>query len=194
MAYALLGLVLLSGCATAGGGEPQFVAQGETQPSGLDPSPAASAPRTPSVSPNVSTRTVTELVAIPYPTRSVDDVTMNDGLRRVLTPGVAGTRQLTYRVTMAGSSQTARELIKSVVLKRPVSMVIAIGTKVAPNRHDDCNANYGDCVPIASDVDCAGGGNGPVYVQGPFQVIGIDIYHLDLNGDGRACDGAEDIP
>ncbi|TDC30351.1 hypothetical protein E1211_24400 [Micromonospora sp. 15K316] len=47
----------------------------------------------------------------------------------------------------------------------------------------------GVCVPIASDVDCAGGsGDGPAYVDGPLQVIGRDIYDLDRDGDGIACD------
>jgi hypothetical protein len=52
-----------------------------------------------------------------------------------------------------------------------------------------CDSNYSGCVPVASDVDCAGGnGNGPAYVQGPIRVIGSDIYELDRDGDGVACD------
>lgn len=52
-----------------------------------------------------------------------------------------------------------------------------------------CDPNYSGCVPIASDVDCAGGpGNGPAYVQGPIKVIGSDIYQLDGDGDGIACE------
>jgi hypothetical protein len=52
-----------------------------------------------------------------------------------------------------------------------------------------CDPNYsGACVPIASDVDCAGGsGNGPAYVAGPVTVIGSDIYDLDRDGDGVGC-------
>lgn len=54
----------------------------------------------------------------------------------------------------------------------------------------DCDANYGGvCVPIASDVDCAGGsGNGPAYVVGPVYIVGSDIYGLDRDGDGVACE------
>jgi hypothetical protein len=55
----------------------------------------------------------------------------------------------------------------------------------------DCDPNYsGACVPIASDVDCAGGsGNGPAYVQGPVHVVGADIYDLDGNdNDGIGCE------
>jgi hypothetical protein len=54
-----------------------------------------------------------------------------------------------------------------------------------------CDPNYsGACVPIASDVDCAGGsGNGPAYVQGPVTVTGSDIYGLDRDSDGVGCEG-----
>ena len=51
-----------------------------------------------------------------------------------------------------------------------------------------CDPNYEGCVPIASDVDCAGGnGNGPAYVEGPVRVIGSDPYDLDDDGDGWGC-------
>lgn len=52
-----------------------------------------------------------------------------------------------------------------------------------------CDPNYSGCVPIARDVDCAGGGgDGPEYVKGPIRVIGRDIYQLDGDGDGIACE------
>ncbi len=51
-----------------------------------------------------------------------------------------------------------------------------------------CDPNYSGCVPIASDVDCQGGsGNGPAYT-GTVQVIGTDIYDLDSDNDGTACE------
>jgi hypothetical protein len=52
-----------------------------------------------------------------------------------------------------------------------------------------CDPNYGGCVPVASDVDCAGGsGNGPAYATGPVDVIGDDVYDLDRDADGVACE------
>lgn len=52
-----------------------------------------------------------------------------------------------------------------------------------------CDPNYSGCVPIASDVDCASGnGDGPEYVDGPIEVIGVDKYKLDKDGDGIACE------
>ncbi|MGQ3191633.1 hypothetical protein [Neoaquamicrobium sediminum] len=58
-------------------------------------------------------------------------------------------------------------------------------------RAEECDPNYENppCVPIASDVDCAGGsGNGPAYVEGPVVVIGEDIYGLDRDNDGIGCE------
>lgn len=66
-----------------------------------------------------------------------------------------------------------------------------VATPAPPPRpnNGDCDPNYSGCVPIASDVDCAGGsGNGPAYVSGPVQVIGYDIYGLDRDGDDIACE------
>jgi len=52
-----------------------------------------------------------------------------------------------------------------------------------------CDPNYEPCVPIDSDVDCAGGrGNGPSYVAGPVRVVGSDPYDLDRDGDGMGCE------
>ena len=60
----------------------------------------------------------------------------------------------------------------------------------APAVQSGCDPNYaGACVPIASDVDCAGGkGNGPAYVRGPVTVVGSDIYGLDNDHDGIGCE------
>ncbi|MCP2164821.1 hypothetical protein LX83_001661 [Goodfellowiella coeruleoviolacea] len=68
-------------------------------------------------------------------------------------------------------------------------------TKAAPpattttRAQSKCDPNYTGCVPVARDVDCAGGsGNGPAYVQGPVRVIGKDVYGLDNDDDGIACE------
>lgn len=65
---------------------------------------------------------------------------------------------------------------------------LAVGIVPVPAQ-ENCDPNYTPCVPIASDVDCAGGsGNGPAYVRGPVRVIGRDVYQLDRDGDGIACE------
>jgi hypothetical protein len=58
-----------------------------------------------------------------------------------------------------------------------------------PSASASCDPNYAGCVPIDSDVDCAGGsGNGPSYAAGPVRVVGRDVYDLDRDGDGVGCD------
>ncbi|MEL6595645.1 MAG: excalibur calcium-binding domain-containing protein [Pseudomonadota bacterium] len=70
-----------------------------------------------------------------------------------------------------------------------LSAAIAVFS-ITPAFAQQCHNSYrGACVPIASDVDCAGGsGNGPAYVRGPVQVVGPDVYGLDRDGDGVACE------
>jgi len=75
-----------------------------------------------------------------------------------------------------------------------LTIVFALGMTFAPvplAQAAECDSNYeGACVPAnVSDVDCAGGsGNGPEYVAGPVRVVGDDIYELDRDGDGIACE------
>lgn len=52
-----------------------------------------------------------------------------------------------------------------------------------------CDPNYSACVPIASDVDCKpGSGDGPKYFTGTAKVLKKDIYRLDRDKDGLACE------
>jgi hypothetical protein len=73
--------------------------------------------------------------------------------------------------------------LKSVLLTLVITLVG--GSAFA----EECDPNYDPCVPVASDVDCAGGkGNGPAYVYGPVTVIGQDVYGLDRDHDGIGCE------
>ena len=59
----------------------------------------------------------------------------------------------------------------------------------------NCDANYASCVPVAGDVDCVGTESdvdpdvdGTSYMASPVEVVGDDIYALDADNDGIACD------
>ena len=54
-----------------------------------------------------------------------------------------------------------------------------------------CHPNYGGCVPIAEDVDCWDAGDGPEYVAVAVLVFGSDVYDLDPDEDGLACEATE---
>ncbi|MGC4838686.1 G5 domain-containing protein [Micromonospora vinacea] len=156
----------------------------------LAESPAAvpsTVPSSAAAAPVVQVTRVTERATVRYGERTVKDSSLAEGKRVVRTKGVNGVRTLTYEVTTTDGVRTAKKLVKSVVTKQPVTQVVAVGTKKP--KSSTCDPNYSGCVPIASDVDCAGGsGNGPAYVSGPIRVIGDDIYDLDRDGDGIACD------
>ncbi|WP_426998499.1 hypothetical protein [Pseudarthrobacter sp. N5] len=85
----------------------------------------------------------------------------------------------------AAAAEAARQQQAAAAAKVPAPVRPA-----APAAPSGCDSNYaGACVPIASDVDCAGGsGNGPAYVRGPVTVVGSDIYGLDNDRDGVGCE------
>ena len=179
----------LSACGTqenqgAGGGTPAPFA--EPVATSAKPSPTAS-----KKAPQTTKKVVTEVRQIPFKQVTVKDASLAKGKTEIRTRGVRGTKRLTFEITYAGGKQVSKRLLRTVVTKRPVTQVRVVGTKVAQPEPTGrgCDPNYTGCVPIASDVDCAGGtGNGPAYVAGPVQVIGTDIYGLDRDKDGIGCE------
>jgi hypothetical protein len=125
--------------------------------------------------------------------------TMDKGEAVVQQAGKAGVRVRVVRVTLENGVEVDRDLVKAFVAQAPVRQVRLVGTHVEPKvkpqpkaqaQSSDCDSNYtGACVPVASDVDCAGGsGDGPEYVEGPVTVVGSDVYDLNRDDDNIACD------
>jgi hypothetical protein len=194
-----------TGTATPTASEPQTFASVPTATPSASPTPTP-VPTT--------FQTATEEVLVPFEATTVDDPNLDQGATALVATGVDGLKVITYRVTVVDGVETAREIVSEILQTAPVTEVTAIGSKVpapapapAPApvaeaapvpaapvplvpQPGGCDPNYADaCVPIASDVDCAGGsGDGPAYVQGPVRIVGSDIYDLDRDGDGIACD------
>jgi resuscitation-promoting factor RpfB len=138
-------------------------------------------------SPVVQKHQTTETQTIAHASKTVNDAALAEGTRKTRTKGADGTKTVTYEITLTDGVETGRTVVSEKVTKQPVTEVVAVGTK--KKAQSSCDPNYSGCVPIASDVDCKGGsGDGPAYVQGPVNVIGTDIYDLDRDGDGVACE------
>jgi hypothetical protein len=142
---------------------------------------------------------VQEASVIPYGAITVDDSNIDVGASAVSVGGGNGEKVVTYLVQYIDGVEVSRSVAREEVTIQPVDEVTSIGTRVPPPvvaepepapENNGCDSNYADaCVPIAEDVDCAGGsGNGPAYVEGPVRIVGNDIYDLDNDGDGIACD------
>ncbi|WP_204986521.1 fibronectin type III domain-containing protein [Actinotalea caeni] len=110
--------------------------------------------------------------------------------RTVATVG-ASARSRTITGLANGTSYRFRVAATNAVGRSAWSSTLTL-TPRKPASSSSCHPAYsGACVPIASDVDCAGGsGNGPAYVRGPVYVKkrGVDPYGLDGNGDGVGCE------
>jgi hypothetical protein len=100
----------------------------------------------------------------------------------------------TARTTTAAPARTTTKAPARTTTKAPAPKRTT--AKPKPRRtatkapSGDCDPNYaGACVPVASDVDCgSGSGNGPEYLHGTARVVGEDVYDLDRDGDGVACE------
>lgn len=139
---------------------------------------------------------IIETEDVDFSKKTEDNPSLPQGQTQLKTIGIKGIKAFTYEVSYAENVEVSRKLIKEEITKTPVDEVTYIGTYVAPvvqspaPTKSSCDPNYaGVCVPITSDVDCAGGsGNGPAYVRGPVYVVGSDIYDLDRDGDGVGCE------
>lgn len=147
----------------------------------------------------VETKVVTEAQAVHFKSTTTNDASIDQDTMLTRTEGSNGVKTLTFEVTYTDGKETGRKLVSEEITTQPVTKVVVRGTKVAAppppppapraQAPSSCDPNYSGCVPIASDVDCAGGsGNGPAYVSGPIQVTGTDIYGLDRDGNGTACE------
>lgn len=139
--------------------------------------------------PVVETKTITEKREIAFQHKTIEDPDLEKGKERITTAGTKGVKHLIYKQKIVDGVADKKVLVKTKVVVKPVDQVKAIGTKVAVAPKPSCDSNYSGCVPIASDIDCAGGsGNGPAYVSGPIYVVGYDVYDLDRDGNGVACE------
>ncbi len=153
---------------------------------------------TPTPTPTPVVTVVEEVVTepVPFERTTTDDPNTARGQSLVIVAGIDGVRTKTYRVTLIDGVETERVLSSDVLTTAPVNEVTAIGSYDPPvaqpvqPANTGCDANYADaCVPIASDVDCAwGSGDGPAYFDGVARVVGRDVYDLDRDGDGYACE------
>ena len=179
--------------------EPESSASTELAPTTeLEPTTA------PATTVPVEVREVLTTEPIPFSVEDRDDPLLDFGLTTIVQPGQPGVRTITHKVTFKGDQEVGRRLVSEAVTVGATPQIVAHGTYVAPTTPPTtttevpapqglagggCDPNYSGCVPIASDVDCAGGkGNGPAYVSGPVQVIGADIYDLDRDSDGYGCE------
>lgn len=134
----------------------------------------------------LSVQKLTENQTIPFGTINRDDASVACGQTKTIQEGKNGTQTVTYEITFKCGKQDGEKkaVATPAIITPPTDKIIGVGPQCP-----DCDPNYTPCVPIDSDVDCAGGsGNGPSYVVGPVTVIGRDIYGLDRDSNGVGCE------
>jgi len=189
-ALSLAGKIVFIGAALMGGTVFAAAVSPTTEPSAT-PKTEVSQPSQESPKPKIEVKIITETESIAFETEETTDSGLEKGKTKVVQEGKEGKKEIKYEVTYENGTEKSRKKISESVVVKPVNKIVATGTytpPVAVTPPSNCDPNYSGCVPIASDVDCAGGsGNGPAYVAGPVYVIGNDIYDLDRDDDGVGC-------
>lgn len=154
-----------------GSSDPSSIDQAPEPTTSIRPDPVESPTTTVSPSP----MTVPGAEATPTPVTAVAPESQTEPQ----TQDQRGANDLQVQPSVASEPTVGPDLSEPTGIP-PVSAVV---------RTPGCDLNYSGCVPIAVDVDCAdGGGDGPAFVVGPVVVVGRDVYGLDWDLDGVACE------
>jgi len=96
--------------------------------------PAATTPLAPETQVFVvrnGSQVVTQTVAIPMPTETVQDASLSFGTTAVRQQGSPGVKSVTYQVDMQNGKEVGRHVIQEVVTQQPVAQIIARGQAVS---------------------------------------------------------------
>lgn len=74
-------------------------------------------------------QTLNQEEAIPFTTKQTEDPNRPVGYKQITTPGVKGTKNVTYEVVMKNGKEVSRKAIQSVVTKKAEAQEETIGTK-----------------------------------------------------------------
>lgn len=85
----------------------------------------------------IDTKTVTATEKVGYPTKTVKNSSMVKGEKKVVTKGRAGSRKVTYRLTLADGKVASKTMLEADVTTKPVTQVVQVGTKPRPADDDD---------------------------------------------------------
>lgn len=77
----------------------------------------------------VEYKTETKTEAIKYSTTKQNDKTLAEGKTKVVTKGVDGSKDVTYKVKYVNGKEDSRETVSEVVVTKPVNRVMKVGTK-----------------------------------------------------------------
>lgn len=77
----------------------------------------------------VEYKTETKSETIKYSTTKKNDSTLAQGKTKVVTKGVDGSKDVTYKVKYVNGEEESRETVSEVVVTKPVNKVVKVGTK-----------------------------------------------------------------
>ncbi len=105
----------------------------------------------------VRTENVTKTEKVAYKVVEKKDSSLTAGTRKTVTPGVAGKRTATYKVTYTNGKTTAKKLVTAEVASKPVAAVVKVGTKPVST---SSSGSSGSSSSSGSSAGSSGGSSG----------------------------------
>lgn len=143
----------------------------------------------------IDTKTVTRTEKVAFTTRKVSDATLFKGDSKVVTKGKAGTRTVTYAITLADGKVVGKKAVKTVAGAKAVTQVVKVGTKARPKAATGGGGSVGggvDSLNWAALAQCESGGN-PRAVN-PAGYYGLYQFSLStwraMGGSGNPIDNS----
>jgi uncharacterized protein YabE (DUF348 family) len=81
----------------------------------------------------ITTKTETENISIPFETTYQDDDSLLTSETQIVSPGVEGNKDVTYKVTYKNGKESKREVVTQQVKKQPITQISKRGTKEMVN-------------------------------------------------------------
>jgi uncharacterized protein YabE (DUF348 family) len=136
----------------------------------------------------VTSKEVKETKAIAAPVTRKSDSSLYKGQTKTLKAGSAGAKVVTYKVTKVDGKVESKKVLSATVTQRPVSRVVAVGTKARPvATRDPGNTGAGINLSNAAMWDriaqCESGGNWSINTgNGYYGGLQFDISSWLANG------------
>lgn len=139
----------------------------------------------------ISHTSVSAVEKVPFEVQKKKTATLTVGQTKVVTPGKAGSRRATYRVTLVNGKEASRALVTATVTQPAVTQVVLVGTKPTPSGGGNVGGGV-DALNWDALAECESGGN-PRAVN-PAGYYGLYQFSLStwrsVGGTGNPIDAS----
>lgn len=93
-----------------------------------------------------------KLMSVPFETKKRENRNLDKSVSRVIQKGVAGEREITYKITYHNGKEVERHVEKDVIVRKPVDNVIEVGTAATKEISRGKSFRYKKMIPMRASA------------------------------------------